>query len=205
MPETDERIDAYIEKSQDFAKPILRKIRALIHEACPEVNETIKWSFPNFEYKGILCSMAGFKEHCTFGFWKQSIMKDSGFFAKNRETEGGMGILGKISSLEDLPPDEKMLSLIREACRLNDEGIKLPPRPKAAAPKELVVPEVLLAALAASEKASETFESFPYSAKKEYVEWIAEARTEATQAKRLATTIEWLTEGKRRNWKYESC
>ena len=204
MPETDKRVDAYIEKSQEFAKPILRKMRALIHEACPEVKETIKWSFPNFEYKGNLCSMASFNQHCSFGFWKHSIMRDSGFFSKNRETEGGMGTLGKISSLDHLPSDEKMLSLIREACRLNDEGIKLPPRPKST-PKELVVPAMLLEALTKNEKASETFEAFPYSAKKEYVEWITEAKTDRTRAKRLATAIAWLAEGKRRNWKYERC
>jgi uncharacterized protein YdeI (YjbR/CyaY-like superfamily) len=204
MPKDDERIDKYIEKAQPFAKPILLHIRKLVHQACPKVEETIKWGFPHFDYKGMMCSMASFKEHCSFGFWKHSIMVESGFFKKNRETEGGMGILGKIASLEHLPSDEKFIEYIKEACRLNDENIKLPPKAKKE-PKELIIPPVLLEALAKNDKASATFEKFPYSCKKEYVEWISQAKTELTRDKRTAQTIEWLAEGKRRNWKYENC
>lgn len=199
MPTTDPRIDAYIEKSRDFAKPVLSHLRSLIHEACPEVKETLKWSMPSFEYKGILCGFAAFKEHCTFGFWKQSLMEQGVFPEKN-----AMGSFGRITSLKDLPKDGTMKKLIREAVRLNDEGIKVPKKPSAAK-KEVVVPEVLLEALARNEKAAETFNNFPPSCKREYIEWITEAKTDATRDKRLATTIDWLSEGKRRNWKYEKC
>lgn len=204
MPKHDERIDQYIEKAPPFAKPILQHLRKLVHEACPDVEETWKWSFPHFDYKGMMCSMASFKQHCSFGFWKHSLMVESDFFKKNRELEGGMGILGKISSLSDLPSDEKLIAYIKEACRLNDENIKLPPKPKKEL-KELVVPKDLSEALAKNEQAAATFEKFPYSCKKEYVEWISEAKTDVTRKKRVATTIVWLTEGKRRNWKYENC
>jgi uncharacterized protein YdeI (YjbR/CyaY-like superfamily) len=199
----DERIDKYIEKSQDFAKPILLHIRALVHEVCPEAEETMKWSFPHFDYKGMMCSMASFKQHCSFGFWKASIMKDEEklFSIGDRDD---MGHFGKIYSLADLPADDVMRAYIREACDLNDRDVKLPPKAKSA-PKELVIPNELLEELAKNETASATFDAFPYSCKKEYVQWIIEAKTDATRQKRLATTIEWLAEGKRRNWKYENC
>jgi uncharacterized protein YdeI (YjbR/CyaY-like superfamily) len=203
MPKTDERIDAYIEKSQPFAKPILLHIRELVHQSCPEVEETMKWSFPHFDYKGMMCSMASFKEHCSFGFWKASLMKDEAKLF-NIGDRDGMGHFGKILSLADLPVDDVMLAYIREACKLNDDDVKLPPKPKNA-PKELVVPKELLEALAKNEAAAKTFDAFPYSAKKEYTEWISDAKSDATRDKRLATTIEWLAEGKRRNWKYENC
>ena len=200
MPTADPRIDAYIEKSADFAKPILNHLRKVVHRACPDVEETWKWSFPHFTYKGdMMCHMASFKEHCAFGFWKQSLIEGADFPEKN-----AMGSFGKIRSLDDLPDDATLDKLIKEAMRLNDLGIKVkkaPPGEK----KELVVPEILNEALARNEKAAETFNAFPYSCKKEYVEWITEAKTEPTREKRLATTIEWLAEGKRRNWKYENC
>lgn len=199
MKNKDERIDAYIEKSADFAKPILRHLRALVHEACPEIAEAWKWSFPNFEYKGIVCNMAAFKQHCAFGFWKASLMKDADKLLTNGSE--AMGQLGQIRSLADLPPDACLLAYIREAVELNEKGVKLPPR-AAAGKKDLEIPEYLVAALEGSSKASETFENFSYSNKKEYVEWIGEAKTEDTRAKRLATAIEWLGEGKPRNWKY---
>lgn len=199
MPNLDSRIDAYIEKSQEFAKPILTHVRRLVHEACPDVVETMKWSMPSFEYKGILCGFAAFKQHCTFGFWKQSLMESDEF----SETKTAMGSFGKITSLKDLPKDAVMNKLIKQAMKLNDDGVKVT-KPKHEK-KELVVPDVLLEALAKNEKAAETFENFPPSCKREYAEWISEAKTDATRDKRLATTIEWLTEGKRRNWKYENC
>ncbi len=200
MPTTDPRVDAYIEKSKDFAKPILNHVRNLVHEACPDVEETWKWSFPHFTYKGdMLCHMASFKEHCAFGFWKQSLIEGANFPEKN-----AMGSFGKIKSLDDLPDDRTIKKLIAEAMRLNDLGIKVKKSPPAEK-KDLVVPDVLNEALAQNEKAAETFNAFPYSCKKEYVEWITEAKTEPTREKRLATTIEWLAEGKKRNWKYEKC
>jgi len=201
MPTTDPFVDAYIEKAQDFAKPILNHIRKLVHEACPDVTETKKWSFPHFDYKGMMCSMASFKEHCAFGFWKQSLMEDKAFPAEKT----AMGSFGRIKSLADLPDDKTMKKLIVDAMRLNDEGIKAAKPKPSGEKKELVVPEILVAALETNALASETFNNFPYSKKKDYVEWINEAKTDATRNKRLATTIEWLAEGKARHWKYQNC
>ena len=202
MPTTDPRIDAYIEKSADFAKPILEHIRKLVHKACPDVEETWKWSFPHFDYKGMLCSMAAFKQHATFGFWKQSLLEQDAFPAEKT----AMGSFGRITSIKDLPPDKVMISLIKQAMELNDKGIKVPKaKPAPNGKQELIVPEILAAALKTDKAARETFENFPHSCRKEYVQWITEAKTDATRDKRLATTLEWLAEGKRRNWKYEKC
>jgi uncharacterized protein YdeI (YjbR/CyaY-like superfamily) len=200
MPTTDPRIDAYIEKSAEFAQPVMAHLRELIHKACPPVTETLKWSMPSFEYKGILCGFAAFKNHCTFLFWKQSLMETDAF-PKNKTA---MGSFGRITSLKDLPSDKVILGLIHQAMELNEKGVKVPKKP-ATTKKELVVPAILTAALNKNKKARDTFEKFPYSCKKEYVEWITEAKTEPTREKRLATTVEWLSEGKRRNWKYENC
>ena len=201
MPTTDPFVDEYIERSKDFAKPILNHIRALVHEACPDVIETKKWSFPHFDYKGMMCSMASFNEHCAFGFWKQSLIDDAAFPAEKT----AMGSFGRIRSLADLPDDATMKKLIHDAMKLNDDGVKVVKVPVSKEKKELVVPDILLEALARDETASTTFNNFPYSKKKDYVEWIAEAKTDATREKRLATTIEWLAEGKARHWKYENC
>ena len=201
MPTTDPFVDAYIEKSKDFAKPILNHLRALVHEACPDVVETKKWSFPHFDYKGMMCSMAAFKEHCAFSFWKQSLLESSAFPAEKT----AMGSFGRIASLKDLPSDKTMKKLIVDAMKLNDAGIKVAKSKPDGEKKELVVPAILIAALATNELAAETFDNFPYSCKKEYVQWIDEAKTDVTRDKRLATAIEWLSEGKRRNWKYEKC
>ena len=200
MPNTDPRVDAYITKAADFAKPILVHMRKLVHETCPEAKETLKWGMPSFEYKGILCGMAAFKEHATFGFWKHSLLG-----LGSRKDLGAMGSFGKMTSTKDLPSDATVKKLLKEAMRLNDEGIKVD-RPKPSKEKkELVVPGILLEALAKNEKAAEIFNNFSYSKRKDYIEWITEAKTEATRDKRLATTIEWLAEGKSRMWKYEKC
>lgn len=199
MPKTDPRIDAYIEKSADFARPVLVHLRKLIHAACPDVTETLKWSMPSFEYKGILCDFAAFKAHCTFGFWKQSLM-ESDAFPKNKTA---MGSFGRITSLKDLPSDKVMIGLIHQAMELNEKGVKVKKTP--AAKKDFIVPDDLNKALTKNKKARAQFDKFSYSHKKEYVEWITEAKTEPTRLKRLATTIEWLAEGKGRNWKYEKC
>jgi len=200
MPTTDPRIDAYIERSADFAQPLLKHIRKLVHKAAPEIVETMKWSFPHFDHKGTVCSMAAFKEHCAFGFWKQSLLEDGAFPAEKT----AMGSFGRITSRKDLPDDKTMVKLIRDAVSLNEKGIKVK-RQTTPGKKDLVIPPYLLEALAKNDTAAATFENFPYSCKKEYVEWITEAKTDATRDKRLATTIEWLAEGKRRNWKYEKC
>lgn len=200
MPKTDPRIDSYIEKSAEFAQPVLIHLRKLVHSACPDVTETVKWSMPSFEYKGILCGFAAFKEHCTFGFWKQSLMETDAF-PKNKTA---MGSFGRITSLKDLPSDKVMMGLIHQAMELNEKGVKVPKKPPGAK-KELVVPDDLNKALSKNKKAKAQFDRFSYSHKKEYVEWITEAKTEPTRLKRLATTIEWLAEGRSRNWKYEKC
>ncbi len=200
----DPRIDAYIEKSADFAKPILNHLRALVHKACPDVQETMKWSFPHFEYKGILCSMASFKQHCTFGFWKGAIMKDAGKLL-DAVGETAMGHFGRITSLKDLPPDKTILAYIREAMELNELGVPLPSTRKDGkkTSKEVIVPDEILKALKKNKAALKTFETFPPSHKREYIEWITEAKTEPTREKRIAQMLEWLAEGKSRNWKYE--
>ena len=201
MPTTDPRIDDYIERSADFAKPILTHIRKLIHKGCPGITETLKWSMPAFEYKGIVCGMAAFKEHCTFGFWKHSLLGYDGFSTEKT----AMGSFGRITSRKDLPADKVIVDLVKQAAALNEQGVKVEKKKTNGDRKELVVPEILTAALNKNKAARETFEKFPYSCKKEYIEWITEAKTEPTRDKRLATTIEWLAEGKRRNWKYEKC
>src|ERR1051326_3969483 len=199
MATKDPRIDAYIAKSADFAKPILAHIRKLVHQGCPEVEEAIKWNMPFFMYKGMFCQMAAFKTHCSFGFWKSKLVMGKAT-PPNDEDKDGMGQFGKISSLKDLPSDKKMLAYIKEAKRLNDEGIQKPSKPKPQGPRELVIPTELTEALKKNKKAAATFDAFSYSHKKEYVEWITEAKREETKRQRLATTVAWLTEGKSRNW-----
>jgi len=200
MPQTDPRIDAYIEKSAEFAQPVLIHLRKLIHKACPDVTETLKWSMPSFEYKGILCGFAAFKAHCTFMFWKQSLLETDAF----PKTKTAMGSFGRITSLKDLPSDKVMIGLIHQAMELNEKGIKVPKKP-AAAKTDAVVPDDLEKALAKNKTAKSIFGKFSPSQRREYVDWLADAKTDATRQRRLATTVEWLAEGKRRNWKYEKC
>lgn len=201
MGKKDKRVDDYIASSADFAKPILNHIRQLVHTACPLVEETMKWSFPNFDYKGVFCSMAAFKEHCSFGFWKAAIMKDAEKLKANQES--AMGHLGKIKSLADLPADKILISYIKEAAKLNDEGIKLLPRKKSTVKKELVIPDYFTKVLSKNKAAYKIFEDFSPSHKKEYVEWITEAKTDETRNKRMEKALEQITEGKARHWKYE--
>lgn len=203
MGKKDKRIDAYIEKAQPFAKPILKHLRKLIHEGNPEVEETIKWGMPSFDYKGPFCSMASFKQHAVFGFWKGKLIKDKHNFLQERSAQGGeaMGNMGRVTSVRDLPPDEVIIDFVKQAKKLNDEGVKLPSKP--VKPKtELVIPGYFMEALKRNKKALATFEKFSYSNKKEYVQWVAEAKTEETRHSRLETAVEWMSEGKPRNWKY---
>jgi hypothetical protein len=196
MPK-DSRVDAYIASSADFAKPILTHLRTVVHRAHPAVQETMKWGMPHFEHNGILCSMAAFKKHCAFGFWKGSLIVGRG---KNAEA---MGQFGRIVSLADLPKDEVLARYVKEAVRLNEAGVKLPARRKTGAPrKPVVVPPALAAALTTHPKARAAFEAMSPSQRREYAEWIAEAKTDATRDRRLATALEWIAEGKPRNWKY---
>ncbi|MCW3465263.1 YdeI/OmpD-associated family protein [Chitinophaga nivalis] len=205
MSQTDPRIDTYIQAAAPFAVPILTHLRKLVHKACPGATETIKWGFPHFEYAGsILCNMAAFKQHCSFGFWKAAAMKDpEKLFTPIGET--GMGHFGKITQLKDLPADKLLLQYLKEAAALNEAGVvKTPSKTKtpATGSKQLDIPDYFLAALKKNKKALATFEAFSYSNKKEYVTWVTEAKTEKTQLERLATAVEWMAEGKIRNWKY---
>ena len=200
MPKKDPRIDAYIARAADFAQPILKHIRKLVHAACPEVVETMKWSFPHFEHEGVLCSMASFKQHCSFGFWKGDLI-----FGKRGTQDEAMGQFGRLTSISDLPNDGTLTGYIKKAAQLNEAGIKRPAPVRSKIRKELVVPDDFAAALKRIKKAQTTFENFSYSHKKEYVEWIVEAKREETREQRLKTAIEWLAEGKSRHWKYASC
>ncbi len=200
MRKTDKQVDAYILTSAEFAKPVMKHLRNLVHKACPDVEEKMKWSFPTFNYKGgILCTMAAFKQHCSFGFWKASLLKKNGLLSPS--DQNAMGQFGRITKLSDLPSDEALLSMIKEAARLNGEGVKLPPKKKAPK-KELAIPDYFTKALSKNKKARKTFDGFSYSNKKDYVEWITEAKTEETRNARLKTSVEWMSEGKVRNWKY---
>jgi len=204
MAKLDRRVGAYIARSMAFAKPILTHLRQLVHAACPEVEETIKWQFPVFEHKGILCSMAAFKAHCTFGFWKHALILDQAP-ANKEKAEEAMGQLGRITSVADLPSDKTLMAYIKQAVCLNEQGIKVPRTPKPRRKAPMAIPPDLAAALTRNKSASETFANFSSSHKREYVEWITEAKREATRTKRLATAVGWLAEGKPRNWKYMNC
>lgn len=195
------KYDTYIERSAEFAQPILYYLREIVHEACPQCEEKIKWGFPNFQYKeSILCSMAAFKQHCTFGFWLGSLMDDPQNIL-NPVGETAMGHLGKIRSLSDLPPRSVLIFYIRNAMSLIDQGVKM--KKKENRPEsDTEVPTDLFEALKGDEKARATFEYFSPSNKKEYINWILDAKTEKTRLSRLQTTIEWLREGKVKNWKY---
>lgn len=201
MGKKDVRIDNYIVKSQPFARPILKHLRGLIHTACPDVNETIKWGFPHFDYNGIMCSMAAFKQHCAFTFWKATLMSDPKKIL-NKMGDTAMGQFGQIKNLSDLPDDKILISYIKEASNLNEKGVKLPAKSKSSVKKELSVPDYLLNALKKNKKAQTTFEKFSYTNKKEYVDWLNDAKTDETRKNRLEMAIEWMSEGKIRNWKY---
>lgn len=202
MAGKDPKVDAYIKKAQPFAQPILKHLRDLVHEVCPNVEETIKWSFPCFDYKGPFCNMASFKQHAVFGFWKAAIMKDADLLMATAKSEVAMGHLGRITSLKDLPSDKVLKSYLKEAMKLNDDNIKLPSKAKTTERRELEIPDYLISALRRSKKAKEVFDAFSYTNKKEYVDWLIDAKTEATREKRLETALEWMAEGKVRNWKY---
>ena len=195
MGTRDPRVDAYIEKSADFAQPILTRLREVVHSVCPDVEETIKWGAPYFDYKGPVCGMAAFKRHCAFVFWKDKLVVEN-------PSDEAMGQLGRIESLSDLPPKKTLTAWLKKAIKLNEQGVKAPrsirpPRP----PVE--VPSDLEKALEKNARARAAFDAFSPSHRREYVEWIAEAKREETRRRRLATAIEWMAEGKPRHWKYQ--
>jgi uncharacterized protein YdeI (YjbR/CyaY-like superfamily) len=197
MPKKDPRIDAFIEKSAPFARPILIHVRKLVHAACPNVEETLKWGMPHFDYKGVLLGMAAFKQHCAVAFWKADLV-----LGEAQVADEAMGHFGRITSLDDLPSDKVLARYIRKAVELNEAGIKKPAPARPKKRKELVIPDDFQAALKTNRKALATFEGFSYSHRKEYVEWITEAKRDETRARRLKTAMEWLAQGKSRNWKY---
>ncbi len=200
MAARDPRIDAYIAKAQPFAQPILRHLRELVHTACPDAEETMKWSFPHFDYRGeMMCSMASFKAHCSFGFWKGPQL-----LGANSLNAGAMGDFGRITALGDLPSKARITALIKQAMKLNDSGVKRVVRKKSSPKPPLRVPADFTAALRGNAAAAAAFKDFSPSARREYVEWVTEAKAAATRERRLATAIGWIAEGKRRNWQYES-
>jgi uncharacterized protein YdeI (YjbR/CyaY-like superfamily) len=198
MAKKDPRIDAYILKAADFAKPILKHLRKVVHAGCPNVEETMKWSMPHFDHKGVMCGMAAFKEHCVFGFWKESLVLD-----RDKSVEkAAMGSFGCIRSLADLPSEKRLIGYVRKAASLNEAGIKVPGRTKPKKREPIEIPDYFAAALKKNAKARKTFENFPPSKRREYLEWVTEAKRAQTRNERLATSIKWLAEGRARHWKY---
>lgn len=201
-------VDAYIAKAPAFAQPILTQIRKLVHKTIPEAEEAIKWSMPFFLYRGIIIgNIAAFKEHCSFGLWNENVQ---GVVQDGVEKRGGgMGSFGKLTSLANLPSDAKLKPLLLEAARKIEAGERTKnwagrtKKDKPAKPVE--VPEALAAALKKNKAASKNFETMSPSCRREYAEWIAEAKREETREKRIVTAIEWISEGKQRNWKYQNC
>jgi uncharacterized protein YdeI (YjbR/CyaY-like superfamily) len=199
MGTRDPRVDAYIANAAEFARPILAHLRQVVHAACPEVEETLKWRMPTFMYRGMLCGMAAFKRHATFGFWKGGLV-----VGEDGTSADAMGQFGRLTRVADLPSKRALTALVKQAMKLNEAGIKQPRAVKHPKPK-LVEPDDLVAALDRSRKARTTYAALSPSHRREYVEWLTEAKGEATRQRRLATAIEWLAEGKTRNWKYERC
>ena len=199
MGHRSERVDAYIARQAEFARPILERLREMVHAACPEAEEKIKWGMPSFEYHGLLCGMAAFKKHATFGFWKHDLV--IGADATSREA---MGSFGRLTSLDQLPTKREFSKWMKRAMKLNEDGVAAP-REKSSTKKPIRLHPLFKAALGKNAKAAAAFDSFPPSCRREYVEWIAEAKKDDTRQRRIATAIEWLAQGKRRNWKYEDC
>lgn len=198
MAKRDPRVDTYIAKAAPFAQPVLKYLRELVHEVCPDTEETLKWSMPSFLHGGrILCGIAAFKQHCSFWFWRGMNLSDA-------DGRDGMGAFGRITSRKDLPSKKALVAHLKKAIEFCEAGAKFA-RPHAAPKPPPEAPEDLLAALKKNRKACNTYESFGPGAKREYVEWICEAKRDATRAKRLAQAVEWMAEGKQRNWKYMNC
>ena len=199
MGNSDPRIDAYIERSAEFAQPILRHIREVVHSACPGVEETLKWSCPTFMHHGILCGMAAFKEHAAFNLWKGALIVDSD------NDRVAMGQFGRLTKLSDLPSTKVLTAYLRKAMVLNEDRVKVPKIRKPGLERKVVPtqpPTDLAAALRKNARARTTFDGFSPSHKREYIEWIVGAKREETRQRRLAQAIEMLAEGKTRNWKY---
>ena len=201
MAKKDPRIDAYIAQAAPFARPILKHLRMIVHAGCPELEETMKWSMPHFDYKGMMCGMAAFKAHAVFGFWKSSLI----FNPDSKKESEAMGQFGCIRALSDLPSEKILRAYVRKAVALNDADVKVPKSPPKKKSPPLETPSYLTEALRNNQKARATFDKLTSSGRKEYVQWLTEAKREETREKRLATALEWLADGKARNWKYQAC
>ena len=199
MVTLDKRVDAYITKAPEFARPILAELRARVHASCPDVVETIKWRMPSFEYKGILCGMAAFQKHAVFGFWKHNLVVED-----DSEANMAMGSFGKLTELSQLPKKTEFARLMKKAMKLNDDGVKAV-RNKTAKKKPIAMHPALKQALAENPKARANFEEFSPSKQREYMEWIQDAKADATRERRLKDAILWIGQGKSRNWKYAKC
>ena len=199
MGTRDPRIDAYIRKAAPFAQPILSHIRGIVHMVCADVEETMKWSFPHFDYKGeMMMSMAAFKGHCTFGFWKAPLLAVQGLIEAG---DNPMGYRDRIESANDMPSDATLKKLIKAAMALNDKGLTVK-RPKQPAKAAVKPPAYFMTALKKNKRALETYEAFSPSNRRDYVEWVTEAKSDETRDKRLTQAVAWMAEGKVRNWKY---
>lgn len=198
MVSRDPRVDAYIANAAEFARPILEHLRELVHRACPEVLETIKWSMPFFDHQGSLCHMAAFKKHCAFGFWKGDLV------IQGPGASEAMGQFGRLTALADLPAEKKLLAYLKRAAKLNSTGVK-PARALKQAKPPPVAPDYFRAALNKNKKALASYEGFSPSNQREYVDWLTEAKTESTRIRRLTQALLWLQEGKVRHWKYLDC
>jgi len=199
------QFDEYQEAASDFAKPIMAHLRELVHKQCPEVVEEIKWGIPHFDYKGeMLCIFAAYKNHCSFSFWKESLMSDERLKA-NPELKAAKRFMGKLTSLSDLPSDGELIAFVEEAMALNDKGVKLALRQdsKAAKAAEIVIPDAFAEQLSRHAQANEVFQGKSASFRKEYVVWIADAKTDQTRQKRIDESLVWIAQGKGRFWKYE--
>lgn len=202
MGQPDPRVDAYIAKSAAFAQPIMSHLREAVHAACPDAEETLKWGMPSFMYGGkILCSMAAFKQHASFGFWQGAKVVGP----DQAKPEEGMGQFGRLTRLADLPGKRALSGCVRQAMKLIDDGVTRPATKVAKARPALETPDDLAAALAKNRKAQTTFDAFAPSHRRDYVEWITEAKRDETRQRRLAQAIEWMAEGKPRHWKYMNC
>jgi len=190
MPTIDKRIDDYIASAQPFAQPVLRHFRKLVHTTCPDVVETIKWRMPFFEYKGTMCHMAAFKQHSVIGFWKASLFKDQSLVI-TAQSEVAMGHLGKITSLKDLPSDKKLIGYIKEAMQLNEAGAKLP-KNSTTSTSTPELPDILVTAFRKNKKAQQLFEAMAPSHRKEYINWLNDAKKTETQERRLAKMMDTL-------------
>jgi uncharacterized protein YdeI (YjbR/CyaY-like superfamily) len=199
----DPRVDAYINKSAPFAQPILEHLRELVHKTLPNIEESIKWSMPFFTYKGqMFGNLAAFKAHCSFGLFGKA-MRDQ--LKKDGFDSDGMGSLGKLTSIKDLPSNKALTGYIKQAAAFIDDGAKTMTRPKKAAKPAPELPAKLSAALKKNKAAQKVWSDFSPSCQREYTDWITEAKREETKEKRIAQAIEWIAEGKQRNWKYQNC